>query len=516
MKLLETDDLLHRSLQEDNRIFELLVKYSGDVIWIMDVHLHTIYMSPSVEMQLGFTVDEYIALDLQQRLPEDSFQTMMRMMKEQLIPIVQGKIPAPEKPLQLELLHRHKNGQLIWGEITLSFLQDTDGQVKWIMGVTRNINLRRQAQEEVVKNRSRLQSIINESGDWIWEIDADDCFSFSNNAVEQILGLDANDIIGKRPYDFAHGKVAEQQLARFYNLKRSALPLSNFCVNMLHSNGTLKLLDVKANPYFDESGKLMGYRGTCRDMTFDKARTRKIELLEKTHFSLLSNPEFAWIKLDRNFEILEWNKGAMDIFGFSRSETQMEDVLSRILPSTQMRVLKKHFSNPENVSKTIRYSGIALHRDGKKIFCHFAICPYFDENVSPDGGELFILNSTRYNQLLDRNAEYEEVLSGFGDAYIIADKYFRIIHVNESSAKWLGYTVKELIGQPVSLIQCEESLKRIHENGKHVACRKHPWKTGTVILSSPQSKIAELSLFSPSNHKGKQVDFVIIYKEVHN
>ncbi|MDD2527678.1 MAG: PAS domain-containing protein [Lentimicrobium sp.] len=515
MKFREGTGLLNGDMQEHIRIFELLIQHSPDVIWMMDPNMRTLFMSPSVERHLGYTVDEYLAIDHEKRLPARSYELLQSIIKEQVAPVFLGERSLPEDPIQFEMLHRHKNGNLVWGEITLSFLHDEAGKVKWIMGITRDIDARKRAQDEVLKSRARIQSIINESSDWIWELDVNDCFTFSNNAVEQILGLSADAILGKRPYDFAYEKTAEQQLAHFFNLKQAAMPLMNFKVTVQHINGTLKHLDVKADPYFNEDSTLQGYRGICRDITSGKAKSRNIELLEKTHSSLIANDDFAWIKLDPDFEILEWNKGAIEMFGFSRSETQVGEVLSKIFPPPQLRLLKKNFSNPENLSGMLKYTGMGLHQDGRKLHCHIVIYPDFDDENNPAGGDLFIFDYTRFKQLLDASAEYDEILSKYCDAYVFTDKFFNITFVNEVSAKWLGRTVNELTGQNIGNFQCQDSLKRIQENGKHVACRKHPWKTAVLINHPDIPKNAILSLFSPTNSKGKQLDFVFIFDEVH-
>ncbi|MDY0343280.1 MAG: PAS domain-containing protein [Lentimicrobium sp.] len=514
MKFRKGTGLLNKDMQEHIRIFELLVQHSTDVIWMMDMNMHTLFMSPSVEKHLGYTVEEYLALSHEERLPARSYELLQTIVKAQIIPVLSGKSPLPETPIQFEMLHSHKNGKLVWGEITLSFLHDESGKVQWVMGITRDIDERKRAQDELAKSRARIQSIISESSEWIWELDANDCYTFSNNAVEQILGLSVDAIMGKRPFDFAYGKTLKQQLAHFFNLKQAALPLMNFKVTMQHVNGTLKHLDIKADPYFDENNVFQGYRGICRDITSGKAKSRSIELLEKTHFSLLANDDFAWIKLDQNFEILEWNNGAIKTFGFSRSETQVGEVLSKIFPAVQLRLLKKNFSNPDNSSTLIKYAAMGLHKDGRKLHCHIAICPAFDGENKPEGGDLFIYDYTRFKQLLDFSVEYDEVLSKFCDAYVITDKFFNIIFVNEISAKWLGGAVNDFIGQNMSFFQCQDSLKRIQENGKHVACKKHPWKTNVVIKYRDNSKNAVMSLLSPSNSKGKLADFVFIFDEV--
>lgn len=49
-------------------LFDILQRESSDVFWLMDMQLKTIYMSPSVVKNLGYTVEEYTSLSLEERL----------------------------------------------------------------------------------------------------------------------------------------------------------------------------------------------------------------------------------------------------------------------------------------------------------------------------------------------------------------------------------------------------------------------------------------------------------------
>lgn len=503
--------LFSNDVQDHIRLFELLVKHSSDVIWLMDTNMRTLFMSPSIKNHLGYEVEEYLALAHEKRLPEASFRQMNTIVEQQVLPVVNGLRPEPETPICFELLHCHKDGRLIWGEITLSFLHTDGGKIKWVMGITRDIDARKRTQDELAQSREHLHNIINESSDWIWEIDAEDRFTFSNHAVEDILGLEPKDIMGKRPYDFAYEKTVAHQLAHYLNMKQAKLPLINFKVAMQHIQGSIKYLDVKAVPFYDKEEALMGYRGICRDITSGKAKSRTIELLERTHASLLTNEDFAWIKLDQNFEILEWNNGATRIFGFSRAETQVHAILTDMFPPAQLRKLKKHFLSTGNDSSDIKYAGEALHKNGARLHCLFALFPVFDAENNSEGGDLFIHDYTKCKHLLDLSVIYDEVFSAYSDAYIITDKFFNITVVNENSARWLGSSPGDLIGKNIAILQCEESMKRIHDNGKHVARKKQLWQTEVTLNTKAVSPKCTLRLFAPASSTCKSGDFVFVY-----
>jgi signal transduction histidine kinase len=57
-------------------------------------------------------------------------------------------------------------------------------------------------QEAIQQERDRFRDVANNTGDWIWEIDADGKYTFSSPVVEQILGYKPEEVIGRKMLDF--------------------------------------------------------------------------------------------------------------------------------------------------------------------------------------------------------------------------------------------------------------------------------------------------------------------------
>jgi PAS domain S-box-containing protein len=51
------------------------------------------------------------------------------------------------------------------------------------------------------ESEERFRSIVESSQDWIWEIDATGRIVYSNEAVRDILGYTAQDLIGRNMLD---------------------------------------------------------------------------------------------------------------------------------------------------------------------------------------------------------------------------------------------------------------------------------------------------------------------------
>ena len=177
-------------------LLNLLEHASSDVIWIMDLQLRTVYMSPSVEKNLGYTIEEYIKMPLSERLPRESYELTQKIMLTKILPVVKGEKPDTGEPIVYEMLHKHKGGKLAWGEVSINFLRNNKGEITSILGITRNIHDRKIAQLALAESREQYRQLVEKSPDWIWEIDEDNRFTYINAVAESVLGIHVKDLFG--------------------------------------------------------------------------------------------------------------------------------------------------------------------------------------------------------------------------------------------------------------------------------------------------------------------------------
>lgn len=146
-----------KRIQESERQYRLLADNISDVIWVIDLSLAKFsYVSPSVERVQGFTPEELMQLDLEDTLTPRSFEQARAAISEELAK-EKHRSPDPYRSRTLELEQYHKDGSTIWVEVTASFLHDSDGKVVSILGASREITQKKQAEEENKKLASRLQ-----------------------------------------------------------------------------------------------------------------------------------------------------------------------------------------------------------------------------------------------------------------------------------------------------------------------------------------------------------------------
>ncbi len=131
-------------VQEAERRYRLVADNSRDLIWLMEGG-ELRYVSPAVTRILGWTPAEMIERGARlQHLVPDSGQLVGESLERAL---AEGA-----NHVRYEAEHLRKDGSTVWCEVEVTFLRDEGGRLRDILGVTRDVTVRRSAELE----RARL------------------------------------------------------------------------------------------------------------------------------------------------------------------------------------------------------------------------------------------------------------------------------------------------------------------------------------------------------------------------
>ncbi len=139
----------------ENR-YRLLADNLSDIIWTMDLKFRYTYISPSVERLRGYTVDEAKKLSLKDVLTPDSLLEVKRHFDSELNNVDNfTEIFDTTKTMILEMYK--KDGTTFWAEIKAKLLFDPQGHPLGILGTTRDITDRKEAENSLIHAKNSLE-----------------------------------------------------------------------------------------------------------------------------------------------------------------------------------------------------------------------------------------------------------------------------------------------------------------------------------------------------------------------
>ncbi|MFH1079219.1 MAG: HD domain-containing phosphohydrolase [Pseudomonadota bacterium] len=145
------------ALKESENKYRLLADNVNDVIFVLDMNLNYTYVSPSIKILRGYEPEEVLKQPAIETVTPSSWALAMRTLSE-----VMGLEKSEQRDinisrtLQLEMMR--KDGTTVWTEVKLSFIRDEDQRPLGIMGITRDITERKEAEEELQQTLETLRN----------------------------------------------------------------------------------------------------------------------------------------------------------------------------------------------------------------------------------------------------------------------------------------------------------------------------------------------------------------------
>jgi PAS domain S-box-containing protein len=173
-------------------------------------------------------------------------------------------------------------------------------------------------------------SIMEATGSWFWEIDANGIYSYAGPKVRDLLGYEPDEVVGRKPAQFAVAEDAAALSKKLASLVAERKPVVNFETRKVHKNGTVVIVESNAVPLVDDENRLYRYQGIDRDIT---SRKQVEDQLRKLSRAVEQSPA-GIIITDKKGNIEYVNPRFCEMSGYKRDEVIGRN--PRILKSGEM------------------------------------------------------------------------------------------------------------------------------------------------------------------------------------
>ncbi len=201
-----------QALRESEERHRLIAERVTDVIWSMDMDLRFTYVSPSIVLQRGYSVEEAMAQKTEDMMPPASLKTAAKYFSGALSSEANG-LKGSSKSLAVELEMYCKDGSTIWVETTSSFLHDTDGRPVGIVGISRDISERKAAEAALRESEDKFRRLVEDMNDGYCVLQGSKIV-FANSRSAEMLGFTLDEVVGRTVKDLVPPE-AVAELSRF-------------------------------------------------------------------------------------------------------------------------------------------------------------------------------------------------------------------------------------------------------------------------------------------------------------
>ncbi len=334
-------------------------------------------------------------------------------------------------------------------------IRDSNNNILYFDGVVEDITERKQTEEKLQESEEKYKTIAQSTIEIIFILDKTGKLLFINKSVEGVLGYKVEEVIGK---SFIKIVQKEDRIKIFKEIKNifKSKESSNFVIQLYHKDG--HLVDVETNSkLIKQKGKFVA-QGSIRDITERKQSEEELQKSEERYRSVTQSANDAIITTDSKGIIIDWNKGAQEMFGYLETEISGEK-LDIIIPKDD---LTEHIKNKERsvqnreqsiVGKAVELQG--LHKNGKEFPIELSLAEW-----EIPSGKFFtgiIRDITERKQAEEEITILAHSLRSINECVSITDLNDKILFVNKSFLKTYGYEKNELIGKPITIVRSNKN-----------------------------------------------------------
>ncbi len=179
------------------------------------------------------------------------------------------------------------------------------------------ISQRKEAQEALSASQKKYQDLIETTSDFIWEVDPHGLYTYCSPQIEKLWGIKPEEMIGKTPFDKMPPEAKEQGIRLLESFVVSQKPFSGVQVPSLDGKGKRIFLEVSGVPFFDNNGKLLGFRGISRDITERKKSEAELKASEEQLRRAIEDAPIPVIVNTEDGQVLQVSRTWTKLTGYS-------------------------------------------------------------------------------------------------------------------------------------------------------------------------------------------------------
>ncbi len=422
-----------------------------------DTHNRVLRASRFAAESIGLTLEQFEGRNL-----EDIYGERGKRFYEDDLTVIRTRQPL------LGLLEQHVvpgHGER-WVRTGKFPLFDETGEVNGIIVLSHDITAEKQAEDELRRQRTELQLILDHSPAAIVTRDGDGNFLRVNRTCATRMGLPPEQIVGRNLRDLL-GDAAEELIAESREVMLSGRSLRKWNVQYSHLSDN-SFWHSEVVPFYDERGVPAGVMVMSHDMTEQKLIEDALRRQKEEMAIVLDHVPSMIIVKDAENNLLRVNRAVAERFG-RRAEDLIGTSSDEVFPDPEGRFWQEDLNVMRSRRPRFDLKCQVAIAGGAPVWLRYHKVPYFDaggqavgviviaEDISAD-----IAAQQALEEALSQARHHEHELRTLFDelpiCVVFKDCDNHILRANRLAAEFFRVSQAELVGRSVSELVLGEEI----------------------------------------------------------
>ncbi len=337
---------------------QMYLDMAGVLFIAVDTLGHITMVNRKATEVFGFTEEELLGKNYFDTCVPENIRDDM---KETFRAIMAGEI-EPKTFVENAIITKDGDERLISWHSTRLF--DNEDNIIGALTTGEDITERRIAEEALKKSEEQFRLLVEDTAEWVWEVNHDFKFTYSNCSVEDILGYTAGQIIGRELWDLMEPAEIDEVKSTFSQLGSQNRSIRSLVNHFFHRDGNTLILETSSRPIFDESNQIIGYRGVCRDITQRMIADESLKQSEARYRALVETSPDAITVTDPEGKITLVNDRAIKLLGYDTIDELIgKSCFEFVVPEDRLKAIENLETTKETgVAKPIQFT--LIQKDG--------------------------------------------------------------------------------------------------------------------------------------------------------
>ena len=403
-----------KKLKESEERHRMLLERLPESVVVYDMDGKAVYVNPAFEKTFGWSREEVLGTKINFVPPELEAETKAA---------IQKMVAAGRETLFFETRRLTKKGDQLDVRVNTAPFYDPNGLKVGNIVILNDITERKRAEKAIKNSEQRLSQIVNFLPDPTIVVDSEGTVVTWNQAMENLSGVKADDMVGKGNFEYALPFYGERRpilidLVKNWDAEYGKKYLSvtrdgeNLISESYHPSlgGKELYLHATAGLIYDASGGVAGAIESLRDITEKKKADDIIRESEERLSNILKTTNEGFWLIDTDDITLDVNDAMCEILQRSREEIVGKSI-NDFLDEKNIAIVRKQEGIRSEDEKGL-YEVSLSRADGTIVPCLVNAAPLLDADGKKIG------SFGMFTDITERKHMEDELL----DAKYIADE----------------------------------------------------------------------------------------------